>query len=497
MKRAIESLKAAGIRRVTVAAVCPTDEVWDIIEAEKTNRSWMSFDCNTVEADIGCNNTWTLAAYLARTRKILVLHDDDVLLPGFGPAYENVIAPRLENPEIGMATWHANFIFPDGRTAPCEEWRFGAGTRPLPSTELLLRLAAMGRCSMSPILAIFDRETTIHACKEAETTLGEHPDCRERPGMLLGTEIVAYIRNAERAKSWLYVDDVLSLYGSHDGSGSIRALATPGGLGRIICGYDRARVLTLNGKPPPPPFPKIILVTSKRTSTARDASRRMTTALSSRRFLFEEFDAIELTVPMRRLRRSLAEFPYVRDLFDIGVAHALPEDVVLYCNDDVGLTVEAPRRIYAGVERGRGASAFPRRRYDNPHARPLVRSVKNCLHDGGIDAFAVTPAWWAANREKFPDMIIGREWWDAIFGFVIEEAAGEGPRTDGLPSVEAWWRSRAYTDDVVWHEPHAPAWHTLRTTPGDPGFYNRKLALEFVVARHNEPAAAHLRELRG
>jgi hypothetical protein len=417
------------------------------------------------------------------------------LAPGFGAAYESKIAPRLDETGVGMASWYAHFIDPDGSRSPCEEWRFGA-TGVKPSKELILRIAQGGRCSMSPILAIFDRETTIHACKEAAETLGSHPDCLQRPGMLLGTELVVYIRNAERAPSWLYVDEVLSLYGRHPESGSIRALNTPGGLDRIVRGYDRARQLALNGKPPPPPRPKIILVTSKRTSPARDASRRLTTALSSRRFLFEEFDAIELTIPMRRFKRSLAEFPYVRDLFDVGVSHAMPEDVVFYCNDDVGLTIEAPRRIYAGVERGLGATACPRRRYDNPHNHPLVRSVKNCECDGGMDGFAVTPAWWAANREKFPDMIIGREWWDAIFGFVIEEAAGEGPHVNGLPSPEIWWSSKAYTDDVVWHEPHPASWYALRAVKSDPGYYNRALALEFMEARGNKYCVDALRSLQ-
>lgn len=495
LKRAIESVRAAGVRRVAVASVCPTDEVWEYLKAQEADRTWLSFDVNYVEADIGCNNTWMLAAYLARTKRIVILHDDDVLTPGFGPVYENQIAPALADPDVGMATWHANFIFPDGSTSPCEEWKFGA-TGIKPSVELSFRLAQPGRCSMSPILAVFDRATVIEACKEAETILTPWPECLERPGMLLGTELVVYLRNADRKKSWFYVDQTLSRYGSHPDSGSIRASNEPGGIDRIIRGYDKARQMTLNGKPPPPPTPKLLIVTSRRSSNAQDESRRMSSARAARAFLYEQFDAVELTIPMRRLKRSLAEFPYVRDLFDLGVSHAMPEDIVVYCNDDIGFTIEAPARILAGIERGLGATACPRRRYDNPNAHPLVRSVKNCNLDGGIDVFAVTPAWWAVNREKMPDMIIAREWWDAILGFVIEEAAGEPPMKNGLPSPANWWASRAYTDDVCWHEPHDPAWFALRKIKSDPGSHNRALALEFVTARGNQWSMQVLRDLQ-
>lgn len=217
---------------------------------------------------------------------------------------------------------------------------------------------------------------------------------------------------------------------------------------------------------------------------SQETAARVDLAARSRRFLFEQFDAVELTVPMGRLRRSFAEFPFVRDLFDLGVEAAMPEDAVVYTNDDVGLTVDAPARIYAGLERGGGIAMCPRRVYTNP--RPLVRSVKNCPTDGGIDVVAFRPDWWAANREAMPDMVIGRDAWDTVLATIAEEKADGLKVKSTFPGFpDEWWKSKAYCDDVCWHQPHFSPWQRLRGSDS-PGAYNRDLAREFFRARGNE-----------
>jgi hypothetical protein len=186
---------------------------------------------------------------------------------------------------------------------------------------------------------------------------------------------------------------------------------------------------------------------------------------------------------------------YVRDLLDAGCRSAMPEDIVVYSNDDLGLTIDAPSRIIAGVERGKGVTVCPRRSHDHPQA--LMRSVLNCRLDGGIDLVAVTPQWWALHREKMPDMLIGSDAWDTCFRVLAEEWADGGlPRQALCCDLHQWFRSRAYTDDTSWHIPHFSRWQKERQSGvGDEaGQHNRQIAREFFADRGNQDGLALLVE---
>lgn len=486
LNRAIESCRKAGIRRIVVAVAEPDREIEKILRDQ--NRGWLSFDVSSVRDDIGCNNSWTLSAYRSRTARMILLHDDDALCPEFGRVYEHTIAPYLAS-GCGFASWRAWLLDDNGRKRKTEWFRWE--TRAVSSSELLPIVERRGRLSLSPVISVLDRDTIIAASKEAAATL-THGENLFRPGMLLGTEILVYLRHIQRFPLWLYVDRILSLYGSHAGSGTNWAERTGWGMKLLTRGYDRAR--DQGEEHAPAPTPKIIVVTYKREILKREERSRVAVAQESREFLYGTFEAIELSatdadLPRMFRRPNKGNLPYLRDLIDFGCKFAQPEDVVLYCNDDIGLTVDAPSRILAGIERGRGVAVCPRRRVFEPRA--LMRSVRNCILDGGVDAAAVTPAWWAANRDKVPDMLIGVEGWDTSFRVLAEEWADGGPPRDRLVTdPHEWLHSRAYVDDVCWHKHHVSRWQRERRTgKGDgAGRHNRKLFKEFFGDRANQDA---------
>lgn len=484
LERAIASCEAAGIRRIAIAAVEPDQEVLAVISRFDDPKRWLSFDVATLPVDVGCNNTWMLAAYRSRTERIIVLHDDDVLTPEFGPTYLKTIAPIMDS-GIGLASWRANHLFDDGTTHVTEYW--SGPSRVMPSKELNAVVARYGTLSLSPVVSVLNRTVTIRACKEAAATL-THNDCLHRPGMLLGTEILVYLRHIKAFPNWLYVDQLLSMYGHHEDSGTV-ALEKTGNLAPLVKGYDRARSQGLmNG--PPTPKPKLIFVHSLYCPDDSDELRRIENAKRSWDFHFASFEAIELAIHPANVRNGDLygdERPtaHIRDLLDAGAAMAMPEDLVVFSNSDIALTVDAPARLIAGVERGKGVTICPRRNMENPVPGRLYRTVKNCRVDGGMDVIAMTPAWWEEFRTELPDMLIGREAWDLCLRTLAEEWADGGGLRSGISvQPEEWWRSRAYADDVCWHEPHASFWKVERkANPG--GAHNRKLARAFFEARNN------------
>lgn len=480
LNRALTSCRNAGIRRITVATSEPSPEVLSVLESHKDG--WLSFDYRVVKEDIGCNSTWMLAAYAARTSRVLLLHDDDVLHPEFGAAYESVIAPALDK-GVGFASWRANVLYMDGHTEPCEYWR--GETRVAPTSELAKILA---NClTHSPVISVLDRETVIHACKESEQTLVEN-ESLQRQGMLLGTELVVYLRHVEKFKTWLYVDQILSSYGSHPQSGTIAEFNKGAGATKALRdGYELAKKQCLNS--PPAYAPRLLLVHSEYAPRSPDEARRIELARDSWDYHFNNCDVIEVPVRNEDLTRTGADIgdkplPYCRDLFDIACRYAMPEDIVVYVNRDIGLTTMAVERLLAGVSRGSGVTVCPRRML-YPRKYRAYKSVTNCKHDGGFDVMAVTPRWWHDNRDDMPDMLIGREAWDTVFRTLAEERADEAGLLAHVSSTRAEWvNSKAYTDDVCWHEPHDATWSLERTTnPGQK--HNRKMARAFFLGRKN------------
>ena len=480
LDRALESCRAAGIRRITIATSEPDEAVEEVIR--KHSAGWLSFDVRRLTEDVGCGSLWVIATYSSRTNRVLVLHDDDLLRPEFGRSYENTIAPALDA-GAGFASWRPNIVYDDGSTAPCDYRRSPTGV--VDSSELGAIIAPC--LTHSPVVSVLDRETVIHACKEAEQTLVEN-DSLQRQGMLLGTELVVYLRHVQKFKKWMFVDEVLSSFGSHAGSGTIAAFNQGATATQALrTGYELAKKqATL---PAPAYLPRLILVYSQYEPRNQEEARRIGLSEDSWKFHFNNADVIELPVGVEDVTRTGADvgdkpLPFVRDLFDIGCRYAMPEDVVVYINRDIGLTTMAPERLLAGIKRGQGVTVCPRRML-YPRRYRLYKTVTNCKHDGGFDAMAVTPKWWHDNRDNMPDMLIAREGWDTVFRTLAEEWADNRPMLPHVSSTRVEWSaSRAYMDDVCWHEPHEATWSLERTTnPGQK--YNRRMARAFFSDRKN------------
>ncbi len=236
LDRAIKSCRAAGIRRIAISSVCPTLEVYKVIDAHQ--HGWLSYDIARIAKDIGCNDSWMVAAMLSRTDRIIILHDDDTLRPEFGKAYVEDIFPHLDDQTF--ASWRASLLFNDGKTRATEY--FHGSTRMLRSRELMDVFGRYGRLSLSPVVSVLDRDAVIAGCKGADYNLSTKPDCILRPGMLLGTEIVVYSCHVGKFPKWLYVDKLLAHYGSHAGSGTVDA-ENNGKIPLLAKGYDHAREL--------------------------------------------------------------------------------------------------------------------------------------------------------------------------------------------------------------------------------------------------------------
>lgn len=425
----------------------------DTVLSDAASWGWQWFHVVRSE-DLGCHESWMASVYHAATPFVLVLHDDDVLKPDFGAAWHRVILPSLEH---GYAvTWRGEHVRDDGRTTATEYWH--GDTRVMSRSELLSFLLRPS-LSLSPAVTVFRRSTLISALKEGEAFL-THADCLLRPGMLLGTEVLAHLRSAQSSAGWVYLNEVLSQYGVHDGSGTIQA-ETAGDLKPLIAGYNVARNQFSFHAVPPPTQGRLLFVYSVMSPRDAHEQRRTAEAMRTWRFHFDQGTMMEYPFD------TGTAVPLVREVFDYAMSFARPGDIIVYANRDVCLTTMAVQRIRWGL-RNVGLVACPRRSMTPiPDGRHFA-TVRHCKPDGGYDVFAFTPEWWTANRARFPDMFIGHEAWDTVLRHLAQYQYGDA----------------AYLDDVCYHEDHESRWK--RNRHNNPfQSVNRRLALAFFTARNN------------
>lgn len=468
LHRAIKSCVAAGIQRIAVFSMEPDKQVLEVIRKAKMMPSIrLTFD--SLPVDLGCQETWIQAVYRASTKWVIVLHDDDMLAPEFGAAYREIIEPALDSMEAGFASWRGHVINERNDISPVEY--FSGPTRICSSSELASFVSTPGRLSLSPVVSVFNRAVLISALKECENALvGD--ESHLHPGMTLGTEIVAYLRHCSSCPQWLYVDKVLSFYGSHADSGTVKAQQS-GSLTKLTVGYDFARAYCAK-HPAGDSGPKLLFVFNEYKKNGIDEQRRCDNANYTWQFHFNQGTLLPFPVWNTDLPRSSSELgdprpvPYVKDLIDYGMLFATRDDIVVIANRDICLTTTAPGRISEGVEMGDGFTAAIRRNWPQMPSHRLRRTVLNCKPDGGYDLFAMTRLWWMKHRGTMPDMLLGREAWDTVLRRIAEDAVGKD----------------AYVDDATYHEYHHSFWLKEKlTNPGQ--IHNRRLGTEFFKARND------------
>jgi len=473
LKRAIASVDSKF--KIVVSSAEPTEEV--------TKALLDSFRPNLIvdrSPELGCNAAWMRAAYYADTSRVLILHDDDCLTPEFASRYKAMILPALKD---GLAvTWRGAHLWENGTITPADYWT--GATCSMPASDLEQCILRRG-ATLSPIITVFDRRTLIHALKECEAALTE-PQCFLHPGMLLGTEIIAHLRQQQGKKGWVYINEVLSHYGVHNGSGTYAA-QQGGTYERLLAGYDYARSYFKSHEAPPEQYaPKLLLIYSDVPPWDDDCKRRFENARYSWDLHFQTGAMMDFPVKDSDLHRTSESIgdprpvPYVRDLFDYGCKFAMPEDIVVYINKDAGLTTVAPERIIEAVQRNNGvACAFRRNITPTPWVHLKTLTGGSC--DGGFDLMAFQPGWWRMHRNKLPDMLIGREAWDTCFRTLAEEhVSGEAASSLRID----YWNMPMHLDHTIWHEYHPPYW--IKAKYSNPGQQlNRKLAQQFFSERGN------------
>lgn len=472
LDRSIKSCVDNGIKNIVVCSHAPDAWVYAVTEKWGKQIKWHS-----IESDLGCAELWLQCAYFSPTDRMILLHDDDLLAPSFNEHYHASIKPMMDSGDAEFISWRAHLYLDNGSIKPTE-W-FNSKTGPLSSGHLRTFLLRLGRLSLSPIVSVMRRNTLIKAVKEGNSYLYQHQQCLHHPGMVLGTEIIAYLRHCADHPKWGFVNEVLSYYGCCDSSGTVKVQKT-GDLACITKGYDIARQYFMKGLFENPMLPpKIIWAYDSYRPTDAEALARNEFAHLTWEYHFEQGDVLNCPTGVDSLGRSSADLgddrpvPFFKDVINHGMAIAQPEDVVAYCNSDIVVSSRMPETILDHIKQ-HGISLGWRRSLKPEYGR-MYKTFKNCKKDGGIDLICFTPQWWSEHSKNLPDMLIGREAFDWVLWKYALGVHGHS----------------IFMEDIIGHEPHQSFWKVNRKT-NKGQMHNRALAKIFFARRNDRVALQSL-----
>lgn len=220
-------------------------------------------------------------------------------------------------------------------------------------------------------------------------------------------------------------------------------------------------------------MPTVHHVWSRPESVSLETQRRMNLALDSWQ---READwaknwrivpVLDSELPRRHEDGGL---PYVKDLLDRVARNAADEDILSISNADVGC-IHGITGYAMDAVRSKGA-AFAHR-FDS------YQQITECLSSEaqlaalrwypGSDWFWMTKRWWVDHRDEFPDMVLGREFWDCVLRQLIKKHGGDEVHR------------------AVWHEKHPSLWDRPENRQNLPGNqHNRALATRWFAENHSD-----------
>lgn len=478
LRKCLQSVKDAGVLRVVVSTTAPSEEV------EAVNASFFDkfpdFQVVSTPEDLGCNENWLRGAYYATTPYILILHDDDWLSATFGEVFKNVICPQLDR-GVGFASWRGDAVQPDGTVVDIGRYVTGP-TRVVSSgtiTKVLLKPDAL---SLSPVVSVFRRNDVIRILKEAGELL-RVPQCYTRPTMMVGNDLLLYLRHAEKYSSFLYLDSVLSFYGAHPGSETIKAFTKK--RNPLIPAYNYAREVFCKVRGPQVNTkPRLIHVFSDYPATDEGTTRRNAVAKKTWEFQYGKGFMLPCPVYSDDLPRSsrdvgdTRDVPYIKDLIAVGMAMAVPGDRVVLSNRDTCFV-----RGASEILRDWKTEAAYGVRRDLFHPISENASVLDDItylgaQHCGADLISISPDWWSKWKDWMPDMLLAYECWDLMAKELIHET---------LPGA------KVDIADMIYHEYHETFWALAENRYKHPAqVYALRQAKNFYYsrARHITESAA-------
>ena len=459
---------------VVVSGIYDEDSI-KAVSRYKVTETWM-------DKDWGVNELWLRGVYAAKTKHVLILHDDDKLSPRFSSEYKSFLAPSLAAGS-GFAVWGALEVNEDPQIADKAHHVLGDSTSGIYSSySVFKKVYKLGAGPVSPTLCIYNRELCIQTLKEvSHRWTGEAMCSKDRWTMLYGNDVLLCLRHCERFSTVAYSDKKLTLFGNWSGSESGSMEWGGDSCNHFIQALDNTReYFRQNRSLSTKSTPRAIRVVSRYYSTDPEENRRENFAESTWEPDIQQGSVIPVDVwenarSGRDIHPESRDVPFIKDLLEEGVRSANPEDLVILTNNDTCIITTGVDRIldrFAHHPSLQAGFAFRR-------TFPGIVDIhmKHCTHgrlDCGVDLIAFRPSWWTKISDQMPDMVYGYEWWDLVIrNLILEEST----------------LAESDLGELIYHEDHEGHWKSRDKATWTMNRFNMRKATNFQLVRGRRNAA--------
>lgn len=408
---AYASCKRAQVAHIVISSSGATDAVEAVHARIRSDHP--STRISSRRDDAGCNENWLRGASLVRTRRMTILHDDDLLLP----AYERVVRGDFS---ADVIHWDGAKHAPAG---PLPGVYVTAGTLPTgtwPITYLYQFLLNPQANTLSPVCGCFPTSHVIATLEECEKRFG--PWAYLRPTMMVGNDLLLWLRACQKYRTLYYSHDPFCSYGHHAGSASFDDFTQA--RMKLLPIYKATRDYFVQSAP------RIIHAVNRFIPSDPATLQRIHGAAISWDIGYHyEFILPRHQWAWKRDATSIGEktpTPFLRDVLSRALSDATSKnDLIVLTNDD---TIVNQYWWFAALDasRSRGAACSFRR---NIAPADLVNcwlypdkpiGTRHC----GRDAFFFTQDWLKAHLAEIPDYIMGFCDWDSTLAMLIRLSHG-------------------------------------------------------------------------
>lgn len=230
LMEAFRSCLACGVKNLIISA-SGEDNLLKITH-QRIKAAKPDTIIDSIKGDRGCNEMWLRGVRLVKTPWIHILHDDDKLLPGF----KQVEADLELNLDVGFYHWdgakHGKWTIGNYRFLPYQK----TGIYDVDILEEVLTKPNLN--SISPVAGLFRTAHVLETLEECEANFGEAFNIR--PNMMVGNDLMIWLRAMEKYQKFKYYAEPLISYGHWVGSTSFYDGAVTGD-GKLIPIYNRTR----------------------------------------------------------------------------------------------------------------------------------------------------------------------------------------------------------------------------------------------------------------
>lgn len=184
---------------------------------------------------------------------------------------------------------------------------------------------------------------------------------------------------------------------------------------------------------------------------------------------WEERPVPDEEVPRRNCSPPM---PYIRDLFNAGCENRDSDDIGVFTNSDICVRSDCAKAIESHLSVRDCGYAF-RRDFSRLDAPLSDDAIATGFDYCGTDLFAFKVAWWKRLEPLWPDLLLGREGWDACMRVLMEKTTPN----KGLAMV-----------NLIYHERHNNGWeapHIRYALEGQ--LHNLQTAYHWLIKMGHNP----------